>query len=235
MSVAYNGTRTAPDAIGALDAIARRQSVRRFLPDTVPMEIVETVLAAAARAPSGTNIQPWHVHAVVGDARDRLSQAVLDAARLGQRCDEYRYMPDALSGRHLARRRKLGYELYALYGIERGDMAARTGAMLRNFEFFGAPLGLFFTMDRYLYAGSWLDLGMFMQNVMLAALPFGLATCPQQAWCEYGAIVHDVLGIPDDQIVVSGMALGYPDPQAPENRLRSERAALGEYLTVHGR
>ncbi|MFM0319681.1 nitroreductase [Paraburkholderia nemoris] len=220
-------------SLNAIDAIARRRSVRRFLDKDVPEADIEALLNLAARAPSGTNIQPWHVHVVTGNAKARLSDAVLEAARDGKRCDEYAYMPETLKDIHLERRRKVGFDLYGLYGVERSDLAARKEAMLRNFTFFGAPVGLFFTMDRYLLAGSWLDSGMFMQNVMIAAQSIGLASCPQQAWCEYGGIVHQVLGIPEEKILLSGMAIGYEDCSADENRLRTERAPSDEFTTYH--
>ncbi|TDY15605.1 nitroreductase [Paraburkholderia sp. BL6665CI2N2] len=223
----------AAPSFNAADAIARRRSVRRFLDTSVADADVEAILNLAARAPSGTNIQPWHVHVVTGNAKTRLSNAVTAAAREGKRCDEYAYMPETLKDIHLARRRKVGLDLYGLYGIDQGDRAARKEAMLRNFAFFGAPVGLFFTMDRYLLAGSWLDSGMFMQNVMIAAQSIGLASCPQQAWCEYGSIVHRVLGIPEEQILLSGMALGYEDCSANENRLRTERVPAAEFTTYH--
>ncbi|WP_042880828.1 nitroreductase [Cupriavidus necator] len=222
-----------PASHEAVQAILNRRSIRRFLDRPVSNDVIRDVLRIAARAPSGTNIQPWHVHIVTGDARDRLSNAVVDAARKGLRCDEYAYMPARLKDLHLARRRKVGHDLYDLYGIQRHDLPSRKEAMLRNFHFFGAPVGLFFTMDKYLLAGSWLDSGMFMQNVMIAAQALGLSSCPQQAWCEYGRLVHEVLGIPDEQILLSGMAIGYEDTSADENKLRTERADVHDFTTFH--
>ena len=128
----------------------------------------------------------------------------------------------------------MGYTLYRLYGIDRSDYPARRRAMLRNFEFFGAPVGLFFSMDRHLKYGSWLDAGMFMQNVMILARGYGLETCPQQAWCEFGPTVHAALGIPADRILISGMALGVLDTTAPENTLVSEREPLGSWASFEG-
>ena len=218
--------------LSARDAVIGRRSVRRFLPTPVPFETVRAILADAARAPSGTNVQPWRVYVAMGAARERLSEAVLAAANLGNRCDEYSYMPSPLKEPYLSRRRQLGYELYGLYGIDRHDLEGRRRAMLRNFEFFGAPVGLFFVMERYFLFGSWLDCGMFMQNVMIIARAYGLETCPQQAWCEYGPIVHEELSIPRDEIVLSGMALGAADPDAPENTLVSRRIAPEEFITV---
>ena len=154
--------------------ITGRRSIRRFLPDDVPAETLRAILTDAARAPSGTNTQPWKVWCVTGAARDRVSQAVCAAAFAGERSEEYPYMPSPLPEPYLSRKRQVGYALYELYGIARDDYPARTQAMLRNFEFFGAPVGLFFTMDRDLLHGSWLDCGMFMQNVMLLARDHGL-------------------------------------------------------------
>lgn len=207
--------------------------MRRFLPTPVSTETVQTILAEAARSPSGTNMQPWKVYVVMGAARNRLCRAVLAAANVGARSDEYAYMPSPLKEPYLSRRRRVGFELYRLYGVARDDLEGRKRVMLRNFEFFGAPVGLFFAMERYLLHGSWLDCGMFMQSVMILARAHGLETCPQQSWCEYGPIVHAELSIPDDQIILSGMALGFSDPHAPENSLVSERMAPKEFATFH--
>jgi nitroreductase len=217
----------------AIEAVRGRRSVRRFLTTPVPLGVIREILNEAARAPSGTNIQPWKVHVVAGAARDQLSEAVLEAADADQRCDEYAYMPATLREPYLSRRRQIGFELYRLYGIERTDLSARKEAALRNYKFFGAPVGIFFTMDSDLLHGSWLDCGMFMQNVMILARAYGLETCPQQAWCEYGRIVHEQLNIPDEQIILSGMAVGYQDPDAPENKLESPRIRDGEFATYH--
>lgn len=170
--------------VSAIDAVRGRRSVRRFLADPVPEATVREILALASRAPSGTNSQPWLVHVVKGASRERVSQAVLAAATSGNQGEEYAYAPTPWWEPFVSRRRKVGFDLYALYGIERHDMAARTSAGLRNFEFFDAPVGIFFAMERALLYGSWLDVGMYMQNVMTAARAFGLETCPQQAWCQ---------------------------------------------------
>jgi nitroreductase len=195
---------------------------------------LRSILAAASRAPSGTNFQPWHVHVVTGAAREHLSRTVIEAAEAGDRSDECAYAPSPVNEPYLSRRRQVGFDLYKLYGIERGDYESRKLAMLRNFEFFGAPVGLFFTMERSLMQGSWLDCGMFMQNVMIVARAYGLETCPQQAWCEYGRVVHEQLGIPDAHIMLSGMAIGYADQTAPENTLVSHREAVETFTAFHG-
>ncbi|WP_234149522.1 nitroreductase [Sphingobium sufflavum] len=220
--------------LSVIEAVTGRRSVRRFLPTPVGEDVVRAILAAASRAPSGTNIQPWLVHVVTGAAQARLSAAARAAADAGQGSLEYPYLPEKMPEPYLSRRRKVGFDLYALYGIDRQDMPARHQAMLRNYDFFGAPVGLFFTMDRAMALGAWLDCGMFMQNVMTVARGHGLETCPQQAWCDIGAVVHDQLGIPDDHILLSGMALGHIDPSAPENGLVSERVGVDDFTTWHG-
>lgn len=219
--------------MSAYEAVVARRSVRRFLPTPIPDNIIEAILNAAARAPSGVNAQPWMVHIVAGATRERLSSAVISAAEAGSPSEEYRYLPEAMKEPYLSRRRKVGFDLYALYGIDRRDMKARKQAMLRNYTFFGAPVGLFFVMDRDMTLGSWLDCGMFMQNVMTMARAFGLETCPQQAWCDYGSVVHQVLDIPAQHILLSGMALGYIDPTAPENNLVTERAPASMFAIRH--
>lgn len=226
--------RPAGTAVSAIDAVGGRRSVRRFLTDPVPEETVRAILDVAARAPSGTNSQPWLVHVVTGAARERVSQAVLATAKAGQRGEEYAYTPHPWFEPYITRRRKVGYDLYALYGIKKEDMEARTAAALRNFEFFGAPVGLFFSMDKRLLYGSWLDVGMFMANVMAVARAHGLETCPQQAWCSYGPTVHRELSMPDDQVLISGMSMGYEDKSAPENKLVTVREPVDAFATFLG-
>lgn len=221
------------NGISAFEAVVGRRSVRRFLPTPVSNDVIETILNAAARAPSGVNAQPWMVHIVTGETRERLSRAVTSAVEVGSQSAEYRYLPEVMNEPYLSRRRKIGFDLYALYGIDRRDVAARKEAMLRNYTFFGAPVGLFFVMDRDMTLGSWLDCGMFMQSVMTVARAFGLDTCPQQAWCDYGGVVHQVLDIPAQHTLLSGMALGYIDPTAPENKLVTERAPSATFAARH--
>ncbi len=214
-------------------AVTGRKSVRGFKPDPVPVALVRQILDDAARAPSGTNTQPWRVHIAIDAARDRLSAALTDAAQSGPQQNEYRYSPDELPEPYLSRRRKVGFDLYGIAGIARGDMAGRKKQALKNYTFFGAPVGLFFTMDRRLEFGSWLDIGMFMQNVMVLARGYSLETCPQAAWIYYGQTVHKALGIPDTELLISGMALGHPDWSVTENALETERAPSTEFATVH--
>jgi len=218
--------------MNVLDAIRGRRSVRRFLPTPVPEETVRRILEVAARAPSGTNSQPWQVTVVTGAARARVCDAVTAAAKAGERTPEYDYAPQPWPDLYRNRARKVGFDLYALYGVKREDMAGRAAAGLRNFTFFGAPVGLFLHMPRLLKYGSWLDAGMFLQNVMLAARDFGLDTCPQEAWCSYGAALRGALPeIPAENVILSGMSLGYEDKSAPENTLVTERAPLEDFVT----
>jgi len=218
--------------MNVVDAIRGRKSVRRFLSTPVADETVRQILEVAARAPSGTNSQPWQVAVVSGAARQRVCDAVTEAAKAGQRTPEYDYAPTPWGEPYRARARKVGFDLYALYGVKREDMAGRAAAGLRNFTFFGAPVGLFFHMPKLLKYGSWLDAGMFLQNVMIAARDFGLETCPQEAWCSYGAALRGALpAIPAENVILSGMALGYEDTTAPENTLVTEREAVDAFAT----
>jgi nitroreductase len=217
-----------------VDAVAGRRSIRRFLPQPVTTDVILRILEAASRAPSGQNMQPWRVHLVTGETRARLCQEVTAAAECGERSDEYAYFPPEIREPYRSRRRKVGFDLFDLYGVQRDDLEGRKGALLRNFEFFGAPVGLFFTMERDWGFGAWIDLGMLMANVMTLARAFGLETCPQQAWCEYGAAVRRVLDIPDHQLIVSGMALGYADYAAKENTLVTERAPPEDFVVHYG-
>lgn len=223
--------RTNPDAgISAFEAVVGRKSVRRFLPDPVPDAVVDRILASAARAPSGQNMQPWLVHVVTGGMRDRLCEVVRKAVIAGERNDEYAYFPIEIREPYRSRRRKIGFDLLKLYGVEQDDSAERQQALLRNFEFFGAPVGLFFAMERDWGFGAWIDIGNFMTNVMTLAPAFGLATCPQQAWAEYGRAVRQIVPVPDEHVIVSGMALGVPDWNAAVNSLVTERMATSEFV-----
>jgi nitroreductase len=218
-----------------LRCIESRRSIRAFLPEPVPRATVERILATAARAPSGTNTQPWHVHVVTGAARDRLVAQVCDAFdhAADQHHYEYAYYPAEFFEPYLSRRRAVGYALYSLVGIAKGDKARMHAQHRRNFEFFDAPVGLMFTIDRRLSQGSWLDYGGFLQNVMLAARACGYDTCPQAAWVQFHRIVGAELNLPENRQLVCGMALGRADPAAPENSLVSERAALTEFVDFH--
>lgn len=229
-----------PDArgsSGAVDAVMRgRRSVRAFLPTPVSQETVADILSVAACAPSGTNIQPWQVIAVAGKTKQRLCERVLHAFHheQGQHQAEYDIYPAEFVEPYLSRRRKCGLGLYALLGIVKGDKEAMQRQLARNFNFFDAPVGLIFVVDRRMTRSSWIDYGMFLQNIMLAACARGLDTCPQAAWAQYPGLLTEILQIPDRQMVVCGMALGHADLSKPENHLRTERELVDNFARFSG-
>jgi len=206
-------------------AITGRRAIRGFLPDPVSREMVEHLLDVSARAPSGTNMQPWRGYALAGAPLQRFVARLLaahdDAA--SPRKAEYRYYPEAFFEPYQSRGRKVGWDLYGLLGIARGDNARMHAQHARNFRFFDAPVGMIFTIDRRLEMGSWLDYGMFLQNLMTVARGHGLDTCPQAAFAPFQSVIAPVLDLEEGQIVVCGMALGHADPDAPENGLVTER------------
>ena len=214
------------------EAIASRRSIRRFLPDLVTWETVTELLALASRAPSGTNVQPWRVTVIGGEAKAALSAAILEAHDGGGMPErEYNYYPLEFPEPYLSRRRKIGWDLYGLLGIERGEKEKMHAQHGRNFEFFDAPVGMIFSIDRMLEIGSWLDFGMFLENIMIAARGKGLHTCPQAAFANYHRIIRERLSIPEDEVVICGMSLGYVDHAAPENALVTEREPVESFAT----
>ncbi len=222
--------------MNVLDAIANRKSIRAFRPDPVPKDTVEKILEIAQRAPSGTNTQPWHVYACTGAVKQAITDDVLALVRsgAGEKYEDYDYYPADWQPVHRDRRRGVGWSLYSLVGIPKGDRVASARQAARNFLFFDAPVGLFVTTDSYLGRGSWADAGMYLQTIMLAAKGFGLDTCPQAAWIPYQKPVFKHLGIPEDQALVSGMALGFADHSKIENTLVSEREALANVVRFRG-
>ena len=218
------------------EAISTRRSIRRFLPTPVPAETLEAILDVAARAPSGTNMQPWRGYALAGAARDALVTAVQAAfdARDPGHAQEVQYYPDPFFEPYLSRRRAVGWELYGLLGIARGEAERMQAQHRRNFQFFDAPVGLIFTIDRRLATGSWLDYGMFLGNVMVAARGHGLDTCAQAAWTQFHRAIRAVLGLAEEEIVVCGMALGYADSEAPENTLVTSRVPARSFTRFDG-
>ncbi len=218
------------------DAITSRRSVRSFLPTPVGSDVVAEILDVAARAPSGTNMQPWRGYVLAGDAKDALSAAVLavfDAGEKGHK-QEVQYYPDSFFEPYLSRRRKVGWDLYGRLGIARGEDAKMKAQHRRNFQFFDAPIGMVFTVHRGLATGSWLDYGMFLQNIMTAARARGLDTCAQAAWSHYHRAMRPVLGLAEEEVVVCGMALGYANPDAPENAMVTDRAPPREFMAFRG-
>lgn len=209
------------------EVIRGRRSARGFLPTPVSKETILEILDVAARAPSGTNTQPWQVIVVSGEKKESLSkeliETALDPINAAKHAQEYSYYPEKWVAPYIDRRRKVGYDLYGLLGIAKGERERMDQQFARNYSFFDAPIGLFFTIDRIMGQGSWLDYGMFLQNVMLAAHARGLDTCPQAAFCKYHRIIARHLEIPEQQMLVCGMAMGYEDSSKIENRLRTER------------
>ena len=212
------------ETAAVLEAIRSRRSIRAFRPDPVAPEIIRQILDTAARAPSGSNIQPWQVVVVTGEALAKLGDELASLSLAGDQGEnEYAYYPRKWRDPYLTRRRTVGWALYGSLGIERGQKERMAVQHARNFRFFDAPVGLFFTLDRDMEPGSWLDLGMFVQNVMIAARGLGLDTCPQAAFCSYHRQICARLAIPDDRQLIMGMALGHAETSAPENRFETER------------
>lgn len=216
------------------EVITSRYSCRAFLPQPVARETVAEILSVAARAPSGTNIQPWKAWVLSGETKARVSERLLaafdDPEEAATHSDPYQYYPKQWVSPYIDRRRKVGMQLYGLLGIQKGDAKRMHEQFARNYRFFDAPVGLIFTVERVMEQGSWLDYGMFLQNVMLAAKARGLDTCPQVALIQFHRIIRQELGIPDSETLICGMSLGYADPDAPENGLRTEREPLEAWV-----
>ena len=223
---------TQQDAVDT--AITSRRSIRAFLPDPVARADIEQILAVAARAPSGTNTQPWKVHVLQGAAKTALSDAILavhlDPVLNREHIEEYPYYPREWKSPFIDRRRKVGWDLYALLGLTRENKAGMAAQHARNFNFFDAPVGLIFTIDRIMEQGSWLDYGMFLQSIMVAARGRGLDTCPQAAFTQYHKVIARQLQLPDEEMVVCGMALGWADTSKIENTLVTEREPVASFV-----
>jgi nitroreductase len=222
------------DARAVDAAIVSRRSVRAFLPTPVTRDEITEILDVAARAPSGTNIQPWKVYVLTGAAKLDLSMklraAFDDPAERARHTEEYAYYPTEWTSPYIDRRRKVGWDLYGLLGIDKTDKSGMQAQHARNYEFFDAPVGLMFTIERVLQQGSWLDYGMFLQNVMIAARGRGLDTCPQAAFTQFHRIITAHIGAPPDEQLVCGMSLGHADPSAVENTLATEREPVAGFV-----
>ena len=227
-------TTPSAQAAAAVDqAITTRRSIRAYLPTPVPRQTIEEILAVASRAPSGTNTQPWKVYVLTGAARERLSARICavhdDPAQRSQHTEEYAYYPTEWRSPYVDRRRKVGWDLYSLLGIAKTDKARMHSQHARNYTFFDAPVGLIFTIDRVMQQGSWLDYGMFLQSIMVAARARGLDTCPQAAFTQFHRLISEELQLPAEEMVVCGMALGHADPKAIENTLVTEREPVSGF------
>jgi len=214
-------------------AITTRQSIRAFLPTPVPRDTIAEILSIAARAPSGTNTQPWKVAVLTGAAKARLSAAIMhvynDPELRRQHTEEYAYYPTQWVEPYLGRRRKIGWDLYGLLGIGKTDKDRMHAQHGRNYTFFDAPVGMIFTIDRILEQGSWLDYGMFLENIMIAARARGLDTCPQAAFTQFHRVIKEQLNLRDNEMVVCGMSLGYADTSCVENTLQTEREPIAGF------
>ncbi len=218
------------------EAVDSRMSCRAFLSTPVAPKVVRGILEAAKRAPSGGNLQPWHVYVLTGEPLQELLADVrtkLLANPTGEGA-EYDVYPPKLTEPYRSRRFKCGEDLYATINIARENRPERLQQFARNYELFGAPVALFFAVDRQMGIGQWVDLGMFMQTIMLLAREYGLHTCPQESWAVWHRTVEAHLQIPPQLMFFCGMALGYRDETAPINRLRTDRASLEEFAVFRG-
>jgi nitroreductase len=224
---------TSPQQEAVDAAITSRHSIRAFLDKPVERADIERILEVAARAPSGTNTQPWKVYVLTGQARQDLSDAIqavnADPEQARQHTEEYAYYPREWVSPFVDRRRKVGWDLYTLLGLTRDNKAGMAAQHARNYRFFDAPVGLIFTIDRIMEQGSWLDYGMFLQSIMVAARGRGLDTCPQAAFTQYHRVIAQQLGLPENEMVVCGMALGWADPDRIENSLVTEREPVQHF------
>ena len=215
-------------------AIASRRSVRAFLDTPVEPAIIREILQVASRAPSGTNTQPWKVYVLTGEAKQRLSDEIvatfLDPAKAAEHHEEYDYYPKEWIEPFIGRRRKVGFDLYNLLGLTKDDKNGMKQQHARNYQFFDAPVGLIFTIDRVMGKGSWLDYGMFMENIMISAIGHGLATCAQAAFNQFHKIIERQLNLPANEAIVCGMALGYEDKKAIVNTLKTSRVPVDEFV-----
>ncbi|MEX2454889.1 MAG: nitroreductase [Rhodospirillaceae bacterium] len=214
------------------DAILSRRSIRAFRPDPVPTDLMRRILECARWAPSGSNIQPWKVHVLNGESRQRYTDALLAAERNGEPATmEYNYYAPEWREPFLGRRRACGFGLYAAMGVTRDDREGRKAAYLRNFEFFGAGTGLLFWIARDLEHGSWLDYGTFISSISLAARGWGLSTIAQGALGEFPHVAHNMFEVGDDHILIGGMSIGWPTEDAPVNNFQPDRLDTDDFTT----
>lgn len=221
--------------VSVSEAVAARRSIRAFRPDPVPAEIVRDILERAARAPSGGNLQPWRVYALAGEPLVRFKAVIAKRMAAGEAdAPDYAVYPPDLWEPFRTRRFQSGEDLYAAIGIVREDRAGRLRQFANNGNLFGAPVGLFFALDRKLGPPQWSDLGMYMQTVMLLAVERGLATCAQEYWSRFPKTVAEFVGLPADHMLFSGMALGYADEAHPINTLKTRRDPFETWAELIG-
>jgi nitroreductase len=218
------------------EAVDSRIAMRAFHDTPVAGELVRRLLTAAARSPSGGNLQPWHVFVLGGDELARFKALMRERLRANPRGDGpgYDIYPPDLGEPYRTRRAKCGEDMYAPMGIPREDKAARIAFIAGNFQFWNAPVAMFFCLDKQMGPPQWSDLGMYIQTLMLLAREAGLHSCPQEAWTLWHKTVGEFLGLPENMMLFCGLALGYADHQHPVSRVRTERAPLHEFATLKG-
>ncbi len=216
------------------EAIMSRRSVRRFLPKAVPMDSLRRIIEGAGMAPSGNNIQPWKLYVVGGATKDAISADILDAIANDDpksHGPEYPYYPTKWFEPYQSRRRETGFGLYAKLGIARDDMAGRQAQMNRNYEFFDAPIGMFVSFHRDLATGTYLDVGMFIENLLVGARGEGLHTCGQAAFTWYHRVVRKHLPMPDEELLACGISIGFEDEGAVDNAFRTAKLPIDDFAT----
>jgi nitroreductase len=215
------------------EAINSRRSMRTFKSDPVPRQDVEWIVSTASRAASNGNLQPWKLYITMDKARERLSAAILKAMDEGDLGPggEYDVYPKEFTPVYDARRKLVGKQLYTLLAVPRGDAGGMQKQFRRNYLFFDAPVGMILCVERRMGSGQWIDCGIFLDQLMLLAREKSLHTCPQAAFSRFPHVLRRELKIPDDQIVICGLAIGYADPDAVPNNLITERAPLQDFAT----
>jgi nitroreductase len=218
------------------EALATRRSVRGFLDKPVDSAVIRRVVERAARAPSGGNLQPWHIDVIAGEKIEQLraimAKRIFEAP--GGEPTEYDIYPKQLHKSYADRRFQVGEDLYGALGIPRENKAARLQWFARNFAFFGAPVALFMSVAKTMGPPQWSDMGMYLQSVMLLLREEGLDSCPQECWAIYPQTIRDFLNIPEERMLFTGMAIGYKNPDDPANRMEARRAPPEEFATFHG-
>ena len=217
-----------------VDSVLRsRRTTRAFTPDPVSAAQVREILEIASCSPSNSNTQPWRVHVLAGTPMRELGEALVAASQRGDVPPSVHF-PDPLPQALAQRQEDFGARYYASLGIDRSDVQARARQTQRNFSFFGAPVGLIFTIDRRLNVHSWLDLGLFVQNVMIAAKARGIDTCPQAVFARFHAVVARHLDMPEDEVTVCGMSMGFADVTAGVNQVQMPRARVQDFARFVG-
>lgn len=222
--------------LSVTDAIMQRGSVREFRDTPVGADLVREILELAGRSPSGGNIQPWRVYALAGEEKQRLCEAVLAKAAqspTGDRPDIPVY-PESLGEPWRSRRFDCGERMYATLGISREDKPSRMARAAKNLSFFDAPVGVIITMDRSLGQSQIIDIGLFLQNLLLLAQERGLATCPQASWSMWSGVIRETLDLPENEMIMTGISLGYASADAPVNHLQQPRIPLDDYASLRG-